>query len=81
MLFVVAGPLGLPLVWKHPRWSGRVKLAVTAAAMLYALWLVTLTMRLAHTMLQAVTSLDAAAPGPSAVARPPPAAAAFSSGP
>ena len=52
LLFFVLGPFGLPLVWKGPRFSRGVKLALTAVMVLYTYWLVVLTTR----MVQAVTA-------------------------
>ena len=34
-LFVIAGPLGLPLLWKSPRFSERAKWSLTALVLLY----------------------------------------------
>ena len=40
MLFFVLGPFGLPLVWKNPRFSGWVKIALTVAMVVYMYYLV-----------------------------------------
>src|SRR3989442_4807454 len=40
MLFVVLGPLGLPLLWKSPRFSRWSKIALTAAVAAYTILLV-----------------------------------------
>ncbi|MBI3322025.1 MAG: hypothetical protein HYZ91_07155 [Candidatus Omnitrophica bacterium] len=45
MLFFVLGPFGLPLVWKNPRFSRALKVALTVAMVLYTLLLVELTVR------------------------------------
>ena len=42
LLFFVLGPLGLPLVWKHPRLSPRAKWILTTVVLLYTgfgIWL------------------------------------------
>ncbi len=46
MLFLVVGPLGLPLVWKNPRFSRRAKIALTLAVIVYTVWLIDRTLRL-----------------------------------
>ena len=51
LLFFVLGPFGLPLVWKNPRFSRGVKLALTALMLFYLGLLAVLTVR----MVQAVT--------------------------
>jgi hypothetical protein len=45
MLFFVLGPLGLPLVWKNPRFSRSVKWLLTVVMAAYTLWLVDLTVK------------------------------------
>lgn len=40
MLFLVLGPFGLPLVWKNPRFSQRVKVLLTGLTVVYTLLLV-----------------------------------------
>ena len=45
MLFLVVGPLGLPLVWKNPRFSRWVKIALTLVMVLYTVALIDLTIR------------------------------------
>ena len=40
MLFFVLGPFGLPLVWKHPRWSRWIKIALTFVMVLYTVALI-----------------------------------------
>lgn len=39
MLFVVLGPLGLPLLWKSPRFSRTAKMALTIAVIALTAWL------------------------------------------
>ncbi|PIQ83450.1 MAG: hypothetical protein COV75_07385 [Candidatus Omnitrophica bacterium CG11_big_fil_rev_8_21_14_0_20_63_9] len=50
MLFFVLGPFALPLVWKNPRLSRGIQIALTLVAVVYTVLLIQLTMR----MLQAV---------------------------
>ena len=50
MLFLVAGPFGLPLVWKNPRLPRWAKALLTAATLLYTLLLINMTI----VMVQAV---------------------------
>ena len=58
MLFLVAGPFGLPLVWKHPRFSRTLKIVLTVAVALYTVGLVGLTVRATQTAIdQLNTSL------------------------
>ncbi|MBI4354301.1 MAG: hypothetical protein HY595_03590 [Candidatus Omnitrophica bacterium] len=45
MLFFVLGPLGLPLVWSHPRFSQRTKWILTAVTALYTILLIDVTIR------------------------------------
>ena len=59
MLFLVAGPFGLPLVWKHPRFSRTLKIVLTVAVALYTVGLVGLTVRATQTAIdQLNTSLQ-----------------------
>jgi len=56
LLFFVLGPLGLPLVWKNPRFSRTVKIGLTILMVGYTFLLIRLTAE----MLRAVrTSMDA----------------------
>ena len=45
MLFCIAGPFGLPLVWKNPNFSRGAKIALTVIMILYTGWLIELTIR------------------------------------
>ena len=45
MLFFVLGPLGLPLVWKNPRFSRWIKVALTLVMAAYTVALVELTVQ------------------------------------
>lgn len=40
MLFLVLGPLALPLLWGSPRFSRDAKIGLTIAVALYTLWLI-----------------------------------------
>lgn len=40
MLFLVLGPMALPLLWKSPRFSHRAKVGLTIAVAVYTLWLI-----------------------------------------
>ena len=51
-LFFVLGPFGLPLVWTNPRFSRTVKLILTAAMVIYTIFLIDVTLR----MVRAVTT-------------------------
>ena len=57
MLFFVLGPFGLPLVWKNPRFSRSVKLALTAAMVLYAVILVKMTIDLYRMTMKQIDQL------------------------
>jgi len=50
LLFFVLGPFGLPLVWKNPRFSQGIKLALTAIMMLYMVFLTALIVRMVQTI-------------------------------
>lgn len=43
VLFLVAGPFGLPLLWRSPQFSGRAKWLLTAAVLIYTGLLVILS--------------------------------------
>ena len=59
MLFFVLGPFGLPLVWKHPRFSRTLKMALTAAMVLYTVLLVELTIRAVQAVMGEVNQFNA----------------------
>ncbi len=59
MLFFVMGPFGLPLVWKNPKFARWAKIALTLAMVLYTVWLVELTMKMVHAVLQGVDQFNA----------------------
>ncbi len=58
MLLFVLGPLGLPLVWKNPRFSRRVKYALTALMVAYTLWLIKLTGQMVQAVYQSVEQFN-----------------------
>ena len=50
LLFVVLGPLALPNLWKSPRFSQGLKIALTIAVVAYTGLLVSETIALVHTV-------------------------------
>ena len=58
MLFFVLGPLGLPLVWKNPRFSRGVKVALTVVMVLYTLVLIEATVRVVRAVMQGVEQFN-----------------------
>ena len=50
-LFVFLGPLGLPLLWKSPRFSPAMKVVLTALTAVYTLLLVGETLKAARAVL------------------------------
>lgn len=61
MLFVVLGPFGLPLVWKHPRFSRRTKTWLTIVTIGYTAWLITATVSVVRTTMRVLHQLPAGA--------------------
>ncbi len=59
MLFVVVGPFGLPLVWKNPHFSRRVKVILTLVMIAYTIALIDLTIRAVRAVLQEVDAFNA----------------------
>lgn len=59
MLFFVLGPLGLPLVWKNPHFSRRVKVVLTLIMVVYTVWLVDLTIRIFRAVMAEMNHLNA----------------------
>jgi len=51
LLFVVLGPLALPLVWRHPRLSRGMKVALTILTLAYTVVLVVATLRAARRLI------------------------------
>ena len=58
MLFFVAGPFGLPLVWKNPRFSRWVKVTLTLVMVLYTLALVDVTIRAFRAVMEGVNQFN-----------------------
>ena len=59
MLFLVAGPFGLPLVWKHPRFSRGVKTMLTIATAMYTLLLIKTTIVMVQAVAKEVSQFNA----------------------
>lgn len=58
MLLFVLGPFGLPLVWKHPRWSRWIKMTLTLIMVLYTIALIDATIRMGKAVRQGVEQLN-----------------------
>ncbi len=58
MLFFVLGPFGLPLVWKNPRFSRWVKLALTLAMVIYTIVLLGIILRMVKAVMGAVQQFN-----------------------
>ena len=58
MLFFVLGPFGLPLVWKNPRFSRGVKVALTVVMVLYTVVLIEATIRMVRAVMQGVEQFN-----------------------
>lgn len=58
MLFFVLGPFGLPLVWKHPRFSRGLKWGLTALTLAYTLWLIDAAIRVTRAVLESVNQFN-----------------------
>ena len=58
MLFFVLGPFGLPLVWKHPRWSRWIKTVLTLVMVLYTAALIYGTIRAGKAVIQGVEQFN-----------------------
>ncbi len=59
MLFLVAGPFGLPLVWNNPRFSRPVKILLTLVMVVYTIALIDMTVRMVHEVTRRVNELGA----------------------
>ena len=57
MLFFVMGPLGLPLLWKSPRFAKWAKIALTLVMALYTYWLVALTITIIRSTINQMDQL------------------------
>ena len=51
MLFFVLGPFGIPLVWKNPRFSQWVKIALTLAVLIYTVALFDVAVKITQDVL------------------------------
>ena len=58
MLFLVLGPLGLPLVWKNPRFSRWVKVALTLIMVVYTIVFVDAMVRAVKVILNEANQLN-----------------------
>ena len=58
MLFFVAGPFGLPLVWKNPRFSHGVKTTLTVVMVLYTIALLAMMIPVVQTILSLTNQFD-----------------------
>ena len=59
MLFFVLGPFGLPLVWKNPHFSRRVKAVLTLLTIVYTVLLVDATVRAVRAVLEHLEQFNA----------------------
>ena len=62
MLFLVAGPFGLPLVWKNPRLPRWAKALLTAATALYTLLLINMTITLVQAVMKEIRQFTTTLP-------------------
>ena len=62
LLFFVLGPFALPLIWKSPRFSRRLKGLLTATAIGYTVLLVELTARMVRAVTEAVNQFNSTLP-------------------
>ena len=58
LLFCVLGPFGLPLVWKNPRFARWVKVALTIVVILYTMWLVDVTLKMVHAVMNEINQFN-----------------------
>ncbi len=58
LLFFVLGPFGLPLVWKHPRFSRGLKWGLTVVTLVYTLWMIDVTIRATRAVLERVEQFN-----------------------
>jgi len=58
MLLFVAGPFGLPLVWKNPRFSRGVKIGLTLLMVFYTLLLIEMTVRMVRAVMEGVQQFN-----------------------
>lgn len=57
-LFLVAGPFGLPLLWRSPRFSDRAKWLLTAAVLIYTVTVLVLFVVTLQKMLQQIHQFE-----------------------
>ena len=62
MLFLVAGPFGLPLVWKNPRLARWVKALLTGVTVLYTLLLINMTIVMVQAVLKEISQYTTTLP-------------------
>ena len=58
MLFFVLGPFGIPMVWKNPRFSQWMKIALTLVVLIYTVALVDWTMKATQDVLGHMPSIE-----------------------
>ena len=58
LLFVVLGPLGLPYLWRSPRFSRGMKIALTICVLLYTAWLIHEVFRIVQEVQEQLQDLD-----------------------
>jgi hypothetical protein len=58
LLFLVLGPLGLPYLWKSPRFSRGAKIALTACVIAYTVLLVAETVRIVREVQRELKALQ-----------------------
>ena len=57
MLFVVMGPFGLPLLWKSPRFSRPLKIALTVLVVVYTVWILAASFKLVSGLIHDLEAL------------------------
>jgi len=62
MLFVVLGPFGLPLVWRNPKMSRRVKIVLTLLTAAFTYLVVIATLKVARTVSEQLRQLQLTLP-------------------
>jgi hypothetical protein len=62
LLFVVLGPLGLPYLWKSPRFSHRLKMVLTVLVIAYTAVLIEETIGVVRTVAREMNALGIDAP-------------------
>ena len=59
LLFLVAGPFALPLVWKHPRFARWLKVLLTVLTAVYTLLLIKTTLVMIQVVTQQLNQFNA----------------------